>query len=133
MAMVTVIKARDTLAGYLFDIYDQKRRELRKSHSRNYSQNEFAKDIGMVPNTLNRYMNGDNGVTLDQAILLLKYFGPEILPHFDYGPALDPLTAEIIATIPTLDANQQKQIENIIRSVPDQEVVNSTNNKLVSA
>lgn len=126
MAMATVIKARETLAGYLYDFYDQRRRELRKSDGRNYSQNEFAKDIGMVPNTLNRYINGDTGVTLDQAILLLKFFGREILPHFDYGPALDPLTAEIIATLPSLNSAQQQQIANIIRTIPTENNVKAS-------
>lgn len=134
MAMATAIKAKESLADYLYDFYSQRRDQIKKQDRRNYSQNEFANDIGIVANTLNRYINGDKGVTLDQAILLLRYFGPEILPHFEYSEAFDETTAEIIARLQKLDHRQQAAAAAIIRQMTDtQEGAGASNGSLVSA
>lgn len=125
MAMETKITAKPTLAEFLHTRYEERKRDKRRNERVNYSQNDFAEDIGMIGQTLSRYMKGDKSMTLDQAILLLRFFGPDtftdgteetsVLDHFEFSDkGLDRDTAEIIAGMPRLNREQKQLVVRFV-------------------
>lgn len=118
MAMSTVVKVKSSMAAFLYDSYNAREREIKLNEHRRFSQNDYAREIGIVPQTLSRYINGDASMTMDQAIILLRYFGDAILSHFVYddSSSLDAMTAEIIAAMPRLEKSQREALVNIIRA-----------------
>jgi plasmid maintenance system antidote protein VapI len=96
----TKVLASETMQEFLLDRYEARKKDVRLTEKRVLSQNEYAqREIGMVPMTYSRYLNGDRTMTMDQAVLLIKFYGSDILPHFQYGmeSSLTKLDAQLLA------------------------------------
>jgi transcriptional regulator with XRE-family HTH domain len=120
MAMATAAKAKPTLAEFLLRRMQERQRQVKlEAPGRKFKQGDYAEEIGMNQQTFSRYLNGDVNMTVDQAVILLRYYGPEVIPHFDYTEAggLDVLTAKIIAALPRMKAKQRRTLVEIIDEV----------------
>lgn len=107
MTAETKVIAKTTLADYLREAYEAERARVRREDRRALSQNEYAKRMGFTTQTFSRLLNEETGLTLDTAVLILKNYGPDALPHMEYTGALDEDTARIIATLPMLSPERR--------------------------
>lgn len=127
---VTSVVAKDSLSGYLFDRMQERVNEVRKKERRVFSQNEFAAEIGVNPQTFSRYIRGETSMTLDQAVILLKYFGKPLVDHFEYTDrsAMDRDTAIIIAELPRASKQKRQALIELITSdeEPEQQLISGT-------
>ena len=99
-SQATRVVAQPTMAEFLLDRYEARKKEVRLNERRYFSQNDYAqREIGIVPQTFSRYLNGDVNMTMDQAVLLIKFYGTAVLDHFAYGSesSLSRQDAELIA------------------------------------
>jgi plasmid maintenance system antidote protein VapI len=130
MAMTGKIKARETLKEFLNDVFGARKTAEWAASRTEYTKKEFAEEVGINAQTLKRYMEGDEVMTLDNAIPMIMYFGDPILPHMELdAKVLDHDAAAILARWKQMNANQRKAIrrQTEVFSNPGGDTINSTN------
>jgi DNA-binding XRE family transcriptional regulator len=111
MAMTGKIKAKPTLKDFLNDVFGARKSAEWTATRSEYTKKEFAEEVGINAQTLKRYMEGDEVMTLDNAIPMIMYFGEPILAHLELDPkVLDHDAAVILARWKIMNDNQRKAI-----------------------
>ena len=102
------------LAKYLNDKYEEARRhEYETSHVR-MSQNDFARKVGLSPQSLSQYMNAERLPEGRNKDLLIIAFGMEFLQIVGFDPSRAELE-ELIALYGSMDEQQRAALIQSLR------------------
>jgi hypothetical protein len=129
MAYSTKVIAKPSLAKMMVDKF----LEMRHKRGVFYSQNSYAdQELGMTPQSFSRYANGYNPtsgkytveeitMSMDQAAIILSYYGLDAVEHFTYSRASSmSYTQAISIALTAQDQNIAKTLEALAKMKPAQ-------------
>lgn len=108
-----------SMANFLTEDYERRAAEYRRREHKYYSVSELAREIGVVVQSLQRWMTGEvNTMELPQAKQLIAYYKAAILEHFDYceASALDKPAAITLAGLYSVEMEENAR-EDMARAI----------------
>lgn len=105
----------EQLARFLNDRYEEARRKTFEDSRIRISQNEYARRIGLSPQSLSQYMNGERLPEGRNKDLLIIAFGEAFLEIVGYDPARAELE-ELIALYGQMNDKERAKFMTTLRA-----------------